>query len=242
MKIENHRLIGDDGYAVPFYASPNKTNYIISPKLLVVHYTAGSNPLGTISWFTSAKAYASAHLLIDREGKIYQFVPLNLMAWHAGNSKWKDPDNKNVTLVGINKYSIGIELDNGGCAKWVQSMDSNKKMWAKHKNSSYTAFWEIYSQVQLDTFVKVSRLLVETYNIKEMVGHDDIAPGSKVDPGPAFPFSTIEKKVFEKEQTQPIEQTHPVEIIPPKTLEERVSDIEKEIISLKEKVITLENR
>ncbi|MCB1684965.1 MAG: 1,6-anhydro-N-acetylmuramyl-L-alanine amidase AmpD [Pseudomonadales bacterium] len=98
----------------------------------------------------------SAHLLIDRRGRITQFVPFSERAWHAGESTWRGCRD-------CNSISIGIELE---------GEDSRP-----------------YTRRQYRCLVKVTRALLERYpglSRDAIVGHLEIAPGRKTDPGPAF--------------------------------------------------------
>lgn len=102
-----------------FATSPH-TGKVISPSLLVLHYTAGSSAASTVAWFRNPRSRVSAHLVIGRDGSITQLVPFNHEAWHAGRSSWG-------SLSGLNRHSIGIELDNAGClvrsgGKWVSPL------------------------------------------------------------------------------------------------------------------------
>ena len=98
----------------------------------------------------------SAHLLIDRDGVVRQYVPFHLQAWHAGQSSYRGRER-------CNEYSIGIELE----------------------GTDFVAF----SAAQYATLVEVSALLMQRYpqiTPERVVGHSDIAPGRKTDPGPCF--------------------------------------------------------
>jgi AmpD protein len=108
----------------------------------------------------------SAHLLINRQGQITQFVPFNKRAWHAGVSSFQG-------RTGCNDFSIGIELEGTD---------------------------EIaYEKIQYQTLAKVIQVLLSVYpNItrERIVGHSDIAPGRKTDPGPSFDWELL-KACFE---------------------------------------------
>ena len=106
MKIENHRLVHDDGTPFPYVESPNVSG-VLHPRYLVIHYTAAASAQRAVEWLTNINSNASAHLVISREGEITQLVPFDTVAWHAGASSWEG-------LEGLNKYSIGVELDNAG--------------------------------------------------------------------------------------------------------------------------------
>ena len=101
----------------------------------------------------------SSHLFIDREGLIVQFVPFDLAAWHAGVSNFKGRDN-------CNQFSIGIELEGTDNAK--------------------------YTKEQYDSLVRVTKILMSKFpEIKKenIVGHSDIAPERKTDPGESFDWN-----------------------------------------------------
>ncbi len=108
-----------------------------------------------------SELHVSAHLLIDRKGAVTQFVPFARRAWHAGESSF---DN----CVNCNDYSIGIELE---------GTDT-----------------EPYSDSQYGSLLKVCERLLSHYpalTAQRIVGHSDIAPGRKTDPGPAFDWPRL---------------------------------------------------
>lgn len=191
MLIKNHLLYLADGQQVPFVPTPNKGGKY-TPQYLVMHYTAVTRPEGSISWFKDPNAKASAHLLIDREGNVTQFAPFNVITWHAGVSQWSG-------LNGLNAYSVGIELVNGGkliksgdhfvCPTDHRQVAAGDVVFAKHKDESDGAYWQQYTERQLAVASEIASLLVSQYKLKDVVGHEDIAPHRKSDPGPAFPMS-----------------------------------------------------
>ena len=90
--------------------SPNYSKKIRSKssiKTIVIHYTGMQSERDSIKRLSDIKSKVSCHYLINRKGKIYRMVRDNKVAWHAGKSKW----GKKINL---NKYSIGIELENRG--------------------------------------------------------------------------------------------------------------------------------
>lgn len=103
----------------------------------------------------------SAHLLIRRDGTLVQYVPFNCRAWHAGLSHFQGKER-------CNDFSIGIELE--GSVK------------------------QAYEDVQYERLIAVTRALCVHYpklNRKRIVGHSDIAPGRKTDPGPFFDWQKL---------------------------------------------------
>lgn len=196
MNIKNHLLYEDNGQQIPFVATPNKAGKY-TPKYLVMHYTAVTSANSSINWFKNPDAKASAHLLIDRGGNITQFAPFNIVTWHAGLSKW-------AGINGLNSSSIGIELVNGGrlkktgdsfiCPTDQRNVASAETIFATHKNESHSDYWHQYTEPQLQKAIEVGALLVNHYGLMDVLGHEDISPIRKSDPGPAFPMSSFRSK------------------------------------------------
>lgn len=158
----------------------------------VVHFTAGATALSSIAWWRKPAAKGtSAHIVIDRDGKIFQCRPFNKTAGHAGISRWQDPTTK-VLYKGLNSCSIGIELANAGddvelARRWT-SLPLTR---AKHRNESVVKEWETYPPAQLSACAKLLAELTDHYDLDDITGHDCIAPERKVDPGPAFPMKEM---------------------------------------------------
>lgn len=191
MKIVNNKLQG-----VPFLPSPNTSGSLRAPTLLVLHYTAsGDNKGGDAKYFQRSSSKASAHIVIERDGSVIQCVPFNTVAWHAGKSSWQ---GKNF----CNSFSIGIEIDNWGLlekrANGAYYSHAGTQVPAhsvfvgpnKLGNGKY---WEVFPPVQLDAVENVVAAILEKYpSITEIVGHEDISPRRKIDPGPAL-YSFMQK-------------------------------------------------
>lgn len=201
MKILNHRLHHDDGSPYPFKRSPNQSR-AITPEYLIMHFTAGASAGSSINWLTNPQAKASAHLVIGRDGAITQLVAFNRKAWHAGRSRLG-------TRKGFNNFSIGIELANAGALKhsgggwktsWGGAIDDDKVVEAAHKNGGPVRGWEDYPEAQLNAALEVGALLARHYKLKDVLGHEDIAPGRKTDPGPAFPLESFRGAVVGREE------------------------------------------
>lgn len=161
-------------------------------RFLVIHYTAGATALSSINfWRTPAAKGTSAHFVIDRDGTLYQCRPCNRTCGHAGESRWRDPKTK-VLYTGLNSCSIGIELANAGSKPALAKRWSKlPPMSARHKHGGPVALWEAYPQAQLDTCFALSKVLCVRYYLDDVVGHEDIAPARKNDPGPAFPMADL---------------------------------------------------
>ena len=203
MKIKQHLLYQDDDTPIPFIPSPN-TDGELRAEFLVVHFTAGRSAESSLAWFKNPLAKASAHLVIARDGSITQLVPFNKVAWHAGVSHWAGRD-------GLNQFSLGCELENPGklthvSNKWLAwfggEVPADEVLQATHKNETQPAGWQIYTEPQIQSAVVACNLLVREYGLKDVVGHEDIAPGRKVDPGPAFPMNNFRSMVMGREDSQ----------------------------------------
>ena len=123
--------------------------------------------VASIRRLLSKKHKVSCHYLIDQKGLIVRLVEENRVAWHAGKSKWKNFNN-------LNKNSIGIELVNKG-----------------HKFG-----YEKFSNEQIKKLINLCLYLKKKYKIKtsNIVGHSDIAPLRKKDPGEKFPWKKLHNK------------------------------------------------
>lgn len=146
-----------------FRQSPNYTAAQNSAELIVIHYTAGHDSL---PWLTNPESKASAHFLIGRDGKITQLVDTDHIAWHAGRSEYWGRKS-------VNKFSLGIELENLG---------------------NLNGDFEPFPDAQIEALLALINGLLYVYpSIKDIVGHCDVAPNRKIDPGPLFPWPFLDK-------------------------------------------------
>ncbi len=205
-----------------------KKNWIPSPffsargnkpiDMLIIHHIGSDNGKiysisGTISWFTDEKTHlnpttgkienpVSAHYIIPREPykgyDVIQVVKDADIAFHAGDSKW--------TVQGlerryINQYSIGIELEGDGNV------------------------FE-YTEYQYEILIELTKQLMAAHNIPEenILGHEDIAPGRKVDPGKLFDWKKYRQALTPEVITNVAAPAIPVlnNIAPPKVPDEKI--------------------
>jgi N-acetylmuramoyl-L-alanine amidase len=195
--------------------SPNARD-IIDPDYLIVHYTAGDTAKEAINWFMNTAGNPdriAAHIVLDLDGTITQLVPFNRRANHAGSSTWDGVNN-------LNNHSIGIELVNPGfCEKLTDGSYkrrvTEKKNQAypkgrateiletKHKHRFWTEkdnnHWFKFPEAQLAALYKLSKALIRHYELITVLGHDDISPLRKPDPGPCFPWKEYKLNVLGKE-------------------------------------------
>ena len=154
----------DLNYSPNFYSKKRRINQI---KFLIFHYTGMKSESKAIIRLTNIQSEVSSHYLIKDNGNIVVLVPDLYIAWHAGKSSWKNFNS-------LNKSSIGIEISNSG------------------HNFDYKKF----SKKQIASILKLSKFLIKKYNInlKNILGHSDIAPSRKKDPGEKFPWQYLAKK------------------------------------------------
>ena len=147
-------------------------------KFIILHYTALDN-VGSIRELTGG---VSAHFLVldEDDNKIYNLVPLEQRAWHAGVSAFRGRTN-------INDTSVGIEIVNDGIAKEYRS-DPNPY----HPYDHYVD----YKPIQIEKVAQIIKYVAEKYNIpaRNIVAHSDIAPSRKKDPGAKFPWKELYDK------------------------------------------------
>jgi len=147
--------------------SPNhskKTRLKKKIKFIVIHYTGMQSEIESIQRLKNPKSKVSCHYLINRKGHVIQMIKDLNVAWHAGKSKWKQFSN-------LNSNSIGIELVNKG-----------------HKYG-----YQNFSNLQIKSLINLCKILKKKYSLKKenFLGHSDISPLRKIDPGEKFPWRRL---------------------------------------------------
>lgn len=184
-----------DGKRVRYEPTPN-TSPMRKARYLVHHFTAGEHE-SSIYWLKQPKAKASAHFCISREGEIVQMAPLSRATWHAGKSYWKG-------INGLNRWSHGIEIENfgqlesrgGKFVSWSGQVVKGVPYMGRHKNGGPVAAWDRYTDAQLEAVEALSLALNSHFRYDDVLGHDEIAPGRKTDPGPAYPMQQMRDVVI----------------------------------------------
>ena len=131
---------------------------------LIFHYTGMKKESEAINRLTNIQSGVSSHYLIKNSGEIVTLVPDLYIAWHAGKSSWK-------SYKYLNKNSIGIEIT----------------------NHVHVFGYKKFSKKQISSLSKLSKFLIKKYkiNLKNILGHSDIAPERKKDPGEKFPWKYL---------------------------------------------------
>lgn len=144
--------------------SPNWNERRLPVSMVVLHYTGMPTAEEALERLTDAAAEVSAHYLIDEEGKVTRLVPEDKRAWHAGQAYWRG-------ITDVNSASVGIELVNPG-HEW-----------------GYRPF----PQAQMEALIPLLADIVKRHKIPyaNVVGHSDVAPARKDDPGELFDWPLL---------------------------------------------------
>jgi N-acetylmuramoyl-L-alanine amidase len=144
----------------------NKTRRIRDIKYVVIHYTGMQSEIESLKRLKNIKSKVSCHYFINYKGVVAQMVMDQKVAWHAGKSRWKN-------FINLNDNSIGIELVNKG----------------------HEFGYENFSNLQIKSLIDLCKALKKKYKIKKenFLGHSDIAPLRKLDPGEKFPWEKLSK-------------------------------------------------
>jgi N-acetylmuramoyl-L-alanine amidase len=144
--------------------SPNHDERGAAVDMLVLHYTGMTSAAAALERLCDPAAKVSSHYTIDEDGTVYAHVAEDRRAWHAGVSHWAGQEN-------VNARSIGIELVNPG------------------HEFGYRAFAEL----QIVALVELAREILARHKIPaaHVLGHSDVAPARKDDPGELFPWQRL---------------------------------------------------
>tara|TARA_B100000900_G_scaffold385072_1_gene374451 strand:- start:90 stop:821 length:732 start_codon:yes stop_codon:yes gene_type:complete len=157
-----------ENYSLNFNQSKRSKKDI---KFIIIHYTGMKKELAAINRLCNVKSKVSAHFFVKKNGLVLNLVPPLYVAWHAGKSGWKN-------FKSLNRYSIGIEIQNSG-----------------HDNE-----YENFTLKQINSTKKLLSYLLRKYrvNVKNVLGHSDIAPNRKKDPGEKFPWKELARSKLSK--------------------------------------------
>ncbi len=144
--------------------SPNFDVRTKVPDMLVLHYTGMETGEAALARLRDPEARVSSHYLVEEDGRIFRLVPEERRAWHAGVSFWKGEE-------GVNHASIGIEIVNPG----------------------HEFGYRPFPQAQIDAVIALVADIRSRWQIDDnrILGHSDVAPARKIDPGELFPWKRL---------------------------------------------------
>ena len=148
------------------YTSPNFDKRPKGTKIdtLILHYTGMKSGIGAVKKLCNPDAKVSSHYVVDEAGKIFELVPCEYRAWHAGRSIWRGREN-------VNDFSVGIEIVNPG-----------------HEYG-----YRKFPKKQMGAVVELCKTILKNHPIEQrnVIGHSDIAPARKMDPGELFDWKLL---------------------------------------------------
>lgn len=136
----------------------------MEPYILLMHYTGMKTAEAAIDRLTDPESGVNVHYIVEENGKVHDIVPEDKRAWHAGVSFWKEEDD-------INSASIGIEIINPG----------------------HEFGYREFPQEQMDALLTLSKQIMKRHDITYVIGHSDVAPERKQDPGELFDWEFLAK-------------------------------------------------
>ncbi|MGE0503026.1 MAG: N-acetylmuramoyl-L-alanine amidase [Rhizobiaceae bacterium] len=147
-------------------ASPNfgERKGVTAPDMIVLHYTGMESGVAAENWLRNPASEVSSHYLVHEDGLVVQMVPESARAWHAGAGSWQG-------VADINSRSVGIEIVNGGHAFGSPAFPAR----------------------QIDAVIALCRGIALRHGIapERILGHSDVSPGRKTDPGEKFPWDRL---------------------------------------------------
>lgn len=163
-KLDEGRPAGADELVDREAPSPNFDERAMPIQMVVIHYTEMAGKDAAIERLCDPEAKVSAHYVIGEDGEVVRLVPEDKRAWHAGVSYWRG-------LKDVNSASIGIELDHPG----------------------HLLGYRDFTEAQFEALVPLVARMVKRYDIPRanVVGHSDVAPARKIDPGELFPWDRL---------------------------------------------------
>jgi N-acetylmuramoyl-L-alanine amidase len=144
--------------------SPNFDARVGPPDMIVLHYTGMQSGIAALERLRDPAAKVSSHYLVEEDGRIFALVAEERRAWHAGKSFWRGETD-------INARSVGIEIVNPG----------HEFGYRPFPDAQITAVIDLLADIRLRWSVEDARIL----------GHSDVAPGRKEDPGELFPWRRL---------------------------------------------------
>lgn len=144
--------------------SPNYDERTLPVSMIVLHYTGMESGAAALARLTDAQAKVSAHYLVEEDGSIFRLVAEDRRAWHAGRSHWRD-------ITDVNSASVGIEIVNPG----------------------HEFGYRPFPDLQIASVIRLVHQIKDRHEITRgnIVGHSDVAPARKQDPGEFFPWGKL---------------------------------------------------
>ncbi|MEO0498331.1 MAG: N-acetylmuramoyl-L-alanine amidase [Pseudomonadota bacterium] len=150
------------------------------PDLLILHYTAMADGERAVRWLCNPESEVSAHYMVHKDGSVEQMVPESRRAWHAGLSEWGAGIGAGRD---VNSRSIGIEIDNTGVMYRGENAPDDAPILTPVD----------YCDAQIESLIQLCNGICQRHQIEPryVLGHSDVAPNRKQDPGEHFPWERL---------------------------------------------------
>lgn len=202
-------------HATPLYKGVTRGEYPEGyPEGCVIHYNAGNDNSKNFLHFMREKGLLA--ILIDKKGHVWQDAPLNKWGYHAGSSAWGDMFNLNNRFIGIEVMSAGkLEKKGPGLYSWWgKNVPLEDVLFSENQANIDEGFYEKFNDIQMKELVDLILWLEHNgkgvFKLENVVGHDEVSPGRKSDPGGALnangkaltmpKFRTMLKEIKDKEK------------------------------------------
>lgn len=195
-------LLFNDNKQISNLTSPHSSSGRNVCDFVLLHFTGTNNAKSSINWTLDPNSKVSFHLLVDQDGNITQFNNFRSILWHAGQSSWVANNNKGRTYNNLNGFSIGIELANAGKLKVVNDTPYdqwNNRISDVFVNETDGSVWASYTKTQIKVAKELSLTLARHYNCVDILSHEMVSPGRKLDTGPAFPIDELRNELRKSE-------------------------------------------
>ena len=144
------------------------------------------------------------HVLIDRDGLVTQFIPFNEQLPVAITGSWegmKDLTSRSIILTFVNNGRLQKQGENFVSLEGT-TIDKTDVFTGIHQNEESLSYWQKFTDSQVTVAEKIIRCLTSAYQVKYILGYEEVCPGLQTDPGPAFPLEIMRRKVMKDQQRE----------------------------------------
>ena len=175
----SHDARPDSPFADRLFPSPNhgerrggRGGEARDPNCIILHYTGMADAASALLWLCNPLSDVSCHYFVFEDGRVFQLVPENRRAWHAGRSTWKGETDMNSASIGIEIVNPGHDLTSSG---------------------PYPPVGPPFPEAQIAAVIRLVADIKARWNMADagILAHSDIAPGRKIDPGETFPWASL---------------------------------------------------
>jgi|GEM_PF-2913835 len=192
--VQDGVLLAANGRPVRLVDARRSTRDIRAPQAIVLHFDGGPDDGAVRAYSSDSRSLGSAHIVIERDGRVTQLLPFDVGATHVGAGEWEGITALNGSTIGVMFANWGRL--NGAPGAWRlpfgdRPIPDSQVLEIRNEQTGEVTGWERFTEAQLQAAEEVIRALIRRYpTIRGVVGHDEVARprGRKIDPGPAMPY------------------------------------------------------